>query len=206
MKKGLLYIFLLPAIQSLSQTVPDIKKMVYGRWKENCALLEVKADTFFYSNRVDSSTIECALISLSEASVYKKWNDLNNTDLTDSIVLSSSEISYIRKGLQKQIHQEWPDHLYEKSYRVQRSDIEKIIAGIDKRNLGLAEKMCKEIYTFSEPIIIRKRTISIIYIETDDVMKTDGGIWIYLKKGKEWIRFSALCYQHPINSYRNNFR
>ena len=189
MKKGLLYIFVLLAIQSFSQSPPDIKKMTYDRWKQTCVEFNVKADTFFYSNRVDSDAIECALLSLSEVSVYKKWRDFNNTDLADSIVLSESEITHIRKQLQRQIHKEWPDHLYEKSYRVQQGDIEKMIARIDKSDLSLEQKLGKAIYTFSEPILIRTGTISIIYLEIDNVMKTDGGIWIYLQRGKNGFGF-----------------
>ena len=183
-----------------AQKTLNLKQFTYDEWKKYCQLLKVKNDTFYYSKNIDPESIYCALNTLQETNTFKKWD--NRIKNVDSISFTASEINTIKEEFAKLSKQVWRPKLFPKSESITYDQIDSFINQIDRRNITLEEKLSKKVYMFAKPFYLRNNSICIFLLETNDVLELDGGIWIYLKSGVEWIQFAPLCYMSPINKFR----
>lgn len=201
MKVSICILLLFSFLSCYSQNKFDIQDYTYNQWKESCDYLQVKCDTFFYADRIDSSSIECVLESLKELTVYKQMDISLVKSKIDSIVFSQKEIDFVKKTMSLNKDFSWPQRLFLNSYRLNRNQIDDFIKRVNESKLELEEKLCKSVFTFSPPFFLRNNSLCIVTIEEDNIQKTIGGTWIYVNDGDKWIKYAPLC-MVSLFSYR----
>ena len=187
-------------LKSFSQTSFDIRSLTYDKWKASCKYLNVKCDTFFYANKTDPETIECVIESLDKSTVYKQFDKPTKQLKIDSIIFSHNEVEEIKRQMILYKDSNWTRNLFPNSHVLNRNQIDDFIKRVDKSKLTLEEKLSKNVFTFSQPIFLRKNSICIITIEEDSILEKSGGTWIYVHKSGSWIKYAPLCLDIGINN------
>lgn len=131
----------------------------YRDWVSRWKYERFECDTFYYTKSIDASIINSTISAIETTEEFELWS-LYRGKQTENLKLSAEEKSYIVTELSTLLNQEWEEHLFPYSSRLDSpQEIQNAFDRTEKLETEKEKNMCAIVYTFSKPIFLRDSTL-----------------------------------------------
>lgn len=197
MKLKLLWLFLFVLSIQLSKAQNEnfeLVQDVYKQWHRFAFNDRNQCKKIYINDSIESASISCIKERITE--IKKLYRKDAETNKIDSIEFDDTEIRYIIDRANKLNDNHWSENIFPNARIIYPSEFEKHFNTIGY--LDPIEKLCYNIYTFSNPIFLRNNTLCFFYSEEKTFSNLNGEFSLYIYKNKNWMLYSTICRNREV--------
>jgi len=173
----------------------ELVQDVYKQWRKFSFNDRNQCKTIYINDSLGTLSINCIKERLSE---FKKFYNLDNErHKMDSIEFDDTELKYIIEQGNKLNDNHWSENIFPNAQIIHPAQFEKHFGSI--AFLDPIDKLCYNVYTFSNPIFLRNNTICLFYTEEKTFSNLYGEFNLYVLKNKKWVLYYTFCKVRQVN-------
>lgn len=176
-----------------SSTSSSLIRDLYSSWFNDRAYTYKDCDTFFYTNKVDTSILNKVRDAFRTDKEFREWNVNEAAYVKGKTRFTLQERGYILQQLELVKNMEWSGNMFPFAYMVPLEQVLPRLIRADKSRMSADQKICMEFQHFSVPIFIRDNSLCFFYLGKSNIFTTEGAFWIYEKNSEgEWRRLASI--------------
>ena len=169
-------------------------KEVYRDWHTYSFNNKSQCRHIFISDSIDASVINCMKDKIqTQQKFYHAETGANGKKKLDSIELDVSEKKFILKQLDLLNKHRWQANIFPNAQKINPCKFDSLYSSIE--SIDPTEKLCYNVYTFSNPIFLRDNTLCLFYTEEKTFSNVEGEFYFYVLKKKQWKEYVRICYR-----------
>jgi len=168
----------------------ELVQDVYKQWHKFAFNDRNQCKTIYINDSLSDVLINCIKETFSE---HKKFYRVESNSMKlDSIEFDNKEANYISEQGNILNTTHWSENIFPNAKIIHPSQFEQHFKSF--AFLELMDKLCYNVYTFSNPIFLRNHTVCLFYNEERTFSSfNDGEFNLYVLKNKKWELFTTIC-------------